>query len=1253
MVYEKTLPSQATAVYDWVSGYGPQYPIVRVTRWVSGVKLIDHGWSRPGTFGQFRFDLESQISAYTNDASKDLFDPDNDSAAGAPTLIWKDQTQTEVLRMVTQTNTPAYTDTNDWFKFSVVSGETYRVSVTNNIIGVNSTNAPRIAIYGDTNGTTVIKGPSELKQGSFEFSPTNNADVFVKVWRDTVTDTNILYTLNYGRLPKQSAGFRYSSDGSVVTITGYTGTVGRVTLTNTIEGLPVTGIGDLAFYNCPGLVGVTLPAGVTNIGHYAFTDCTGLTSVFFTTNAPTLGADVFYNATNATVYRQDGAGGWPVVPGTWGGRPTALWGEGYVFLTVNGGAGEGSYTNGQQVAIAAYTPASGWIFDQWTGTTQATQCVNSVTSANTTVTMPALDITLTAGLKGLSYTVTYNTQGGLPLVPPTNRVTFGSAYGPLPTPARAGYTFKTWKTQAGTLVTAATLVTTAADHTLYAEWTAKTCIVTFDVQGGTPLVVATNYVMFGSAYGTLPTPVRMGYTFKGWWTEKEGGGKQVVETTLVERADNHSLYAKWSANSFKVTFDAQGGVTPEPAWKSVTNGLVYGTLPIPVRTGYTFRGWWTEKEGRGTQVNAATEVSATSDHTLFAKWSAKISTVTFDAQGGTSPMATNHVTFGLAYGALPVPVRTGFNFVGWWTLAGGAGTQVFATTIVSATTSHTLYAKWAARSYTVTFDAQGGMATVPAAKSVTNGLAYGTLPTPVKAGYAFKGWWTKAGGEGAQVTAATTVSSSANHTLYAAWAANETVDWTATVGVAFEIALSDAYEGAATITVKGLPPGLKFSAAGRTVSGVPTKAGEYPVTVSARDRSNRVFKITVTALPVWAQGTFNGYVKGGGLASMTISTAGTISGKIAMSGTNYSFSAKSYTAGGDPTNGVSVTTSAKAGRTSLPLVVVMKPATSPQTLGTGTGTFGGLPVVLYRNVWKDSGLALVADKYDGYYTATLPGNSGYGSGYLMFTLDKSGKVKTAGKLSDGTSVSQAGTLILDETGRVFTVVYAAPTAYKGGCVFGLAEFVNPVKGSVYLNSLDNAPFLWVSRNPQATSDYSKGGFNRQLGITGGWYSKTENLYGYYRDERLEIGTAAGVPVPMITAGTLREPSDWWNPDGIALTVVTNKAGVMTGITAPKAGVPVKNANGSYDYTTAQNTLGLKLSLTLATGVFKGAYKAWFDYSDKHTSKSIIFEGALTPVRKNMDDFVGRGFFLWADKSLSPAYTFNWSYDFLLLSVPAP
>ena len=57
--------------------------------------------------------------------------------------------------------------------------------------------------------------------------------------------------------------------------------------------------------------------------------------------------------------------------------------------------------------------------------------------------------------------------------------------------------------------------------------------------------------------------------------------------------------------------------------------------------------------------------------------------------------------------------------------------------------------------------------------------------------------------------------------------------------------------------------------------------------------------------------------------------------------------------------------------------------------------------------------------------------------------------------------------------------------------------------------------------------------------------------------------------------------------------------------------------------------------------------------NKHTSKSLAFEGALTPVRENPDDGVaGRGFFLWADKAVLPGtaktYAFKWSYDFKIL-----
>ena len=72
-----------------------------------------------------------------------------------------------------------------------------------------------------------------------------------------------------------------------------------------------------------------------------------------------------------------------------------------------------------------------------------------------------------------------------------------------------------------------------------------------------------------------------------------------------------------------------------------------------------------------------------------------------------------------------------------------------------------------AATYTVTFDANGGTVGT-ASKTVTNGQTYGTLPTPTRSGYSFGGWYTAKSG-GTQITSSTTVSLSANQTLYAHW----------------------------------------------------------------------------------------------------------------------------------------------------------------------------------------------------------------------------------------------------------------------------------------------------------------------------------------------------------------------------------------------------------------------------------------------------------------------------------------------------
>jgi hypothetical protein len=94
----------------------------------------------------------------------------------------------------------------------------------------------------------------------------------------------------------------------------------------------------------------------------------------------------------------------------------------------------------------------------------------------------------------------------------------------------------------------------------------------------------------------------------------------VTENTIVSRdVTNHTLYAKWTANTYTVSFDAQGG-TVDPTSMPVTFGSAYGPLPIPIRQNCIFAGWWTGANGTGTQVTEATVVSTTANHTLRAKW---------------------------------------------------------------------------------------------------------------------------------------------------------------------------------------------------------------------------------------------------------------------------------------------------------------------------------------------------------------------------------------------------------------------------------------------------------------------------------------------------------------------------------------------------------------------------------------------------------------------------------------------------------
>ncbi len=234
----------------------------------------------------------------------------------------------------------------------------------------------------------------------------------------------------------------------------------------------------------------------------------------------------------------------------------------------------------------------------------------------------------------------------------------------------------------------------------------------------------------------------------------------------------HCLDDLDTSETYTVTFNARGGAV-SPASKTVTNGQTYGTLPTPVYNGHTFEGWYTQPEG-GMLVQSGTPVSLSADQTLYARWvsTSYSHTVHFDANGGTVSPASKEITWGNSYGALPTPTREGYSFAGWFTARSG-GEQVAAIDTFTADSDQTLYAHWEelGRQYTVTLDPAGGTV-APASVTVTSGQAYGTLPTPVRRGWTFTGWYTAFVG-GSQVTASARVTITANQTLYARWEQDE------------------------------------------------------------------------------------------------------------------------------------------------------------------------------------------------------------------------------------------------------------------------------------------------------------------------------------------------------------------------------------------------------------------------------------------------------------------------------------------------
>ncbi len=252
------------------------------------------------------------------------------------------------------------------------------------------------------------------------------------------------------------------------------------------------------------------------------------------------------------------------------------------------------------------------------------------------------------------------------------------------------------------------------------------------------------------------------------------------QTIRLEQTDIDVVFT-YAPCDYVVTFYPQGG-TVGVASKSVVYDAEYGELPVPVRPGYAFLGWYSLAAG-GERVLAETIVTVNYFSKLYAHWSDIESyTLRFDSNGG-SELEDSTKTYGVSV-TLPTPTLYGYDFAGWYfdeTLETAANFTVMPD-LGDAGDIVMLYAKWTPKTYNVTLDANGGVNAGGNTFSVTYNAAYGELPTPSREGYSFTNWYAYFEAEDFDplnpeydylpVTSSSTVAFESNHTLYAEWSIN-------------------------------------------------------------------------------------------------------------------------------------------------------------------------------------------------------------------------------------------------------------------------------------------------------------------------------------------------------------------------------------------------------------------------------------------------------------------------------------------------
>ena len=504
-----------------------------------------------------------------------------------------------------------------------------------------------------------------------------------------------------------------------------------------------------------------------------------------------------------------------------------------------------SYTKQDEDIVLQAPTKEGYEFIGWTGTD-----IETITKEVTIAKGSKGDRKYTANWKIMSYTITYNLDGGTEPEPanPT-RYTIKTRYIELSAPTKEGCIFLGWTgTDIEDITEDVAIVEgLTGDREYTAHWEVIEYTITYDLDGGTEAEIQNpeSYTVETEDI-ILQKPIREGYTFIGWTGTGIESEEPIEEVTIAKGSTEDREYiAHWEATKYTITYDLDGGIEAEPA--NPTSYTIEEECIIenkPTKEGYNFLGW------TGTDIEDAVEESisisegSTGNREYKANWEAINYTITYELDGGIEAEPANPTNYTIETEdiILKEPTKEGYRFLGW--TGTDIETQIKRVTISKGSIGDREYtAQWISEDsidiYQIEYDLNGGEEVLANPTSYIKEDEDIILQMPTKKGYRFLGW------TGTDIDVATKevtiVSGSTGNRKYTAnWEIEEyTITYNLEGGIESEVANPTSYTIETENIVLNEPSKEGYRFIGWTGTGIDVATKE--VTIAKGSTGNREY----------------------------------------------------------------------------------------------------------------------------------------------------------------------------------------------------------------------------------------------------------------------------------------------------------------------------------------------------------------------------------------------------------------------------